>query len=154
MVKWKEYEVLRDSVTQRMDKINEDLKTKIEKYNTDIIADLTQFDTSVGYLAKSSEAQQAQLATLQNYVTTITQQLAALTTLVTTRLPPPEDHASASVHNGNQGANFQQDAYEIGIAHLHGRGAVLPQARRVPNYNSPVNHKEDDGLGRDRKSVV
>ena len=110
VVKWKEYEVLRDSVTQKMDKINEDLTNKIEKYNTDIIADLNQFDTTVGDLAKSSEAQQVQFQTLQNSVTTITQQIAALTTLVNTRLPQPEDNASASVHNGgpaaHEGANF------------------------------------------------
>ena len=82
VVKWAEYEALRDSLTQKLDTVNGELTTKLEDFSGHLTEELQHVDNSIGGLVTSSEAQQTQLNTLQMAVTTVTQQLAALTTLV------------------------------------------------------------------------
>ena len=154
VVKWAEYEALRDSLTQKLDTVNGELTTKLEDFSGHLTEELQHVDNSIGGLVTSSEAQQTQLNTLQMAVTTVTQQLADLTTLVNQRLPNPGD--DDSVHNAGHEAH--EDAnYPIGpgrgFAPIHGRGGHMHQARRVPLANAPENHREDDGLGRIKFSI-
>ena len=107
VVKWNEFVALQNSLKNTIDKVNEEVSGQLKKLDDHVGRELQGVDNSIDCLVKASEEQNTKFNTMQNSVTTITQQLAALTTLVNQRLPPPEDNASASVHNGgNQGANF------------------------------------------------
>ena len=100
VVKWNELLALQDSLTKKIDKVNDEVSGKIKDLDDNVASEFQNINTSITSLVKSSEAQHNQFDTWQHSMTTMTQQLAALTTLVNSRLPPPEENASASVHNG------------------------------------------------------
>ena len=86
VVKWNELLALQDSLTKKIDKVNDEVSGKLKNLNENVAKEFQNIDTSITSLVKSSEAQHNQFDTWQHSVTTMTQQLAALTTLVNSRL--------------------------------------------------------------------
>ena len=134
VVKWNEFGALRESLTNNIDKVNTEVKGKFKTLEEHLTTEFQGVDTSITSLVKISEAH-------TNQFNTITQQLEALTKLMNSRLPNPEDNASASVQNDghatHEDANYFPAGHGRGIAQHHGRGGHIPQARRVPFDNGP-----------------
>ena len=159
MVKWNEFVALQNSLTQKVDKVKEDLLKEIDRTGTDLFGEIQRVEGKMDVIARASETQQAQLTTLQNSVAAMTQQMTAiaqqLNTLVIQR--PPEDNASVDAGHddarAHEDANYFPAGHGRGIAQHHGRGGHMPQARRIPVDNGPAYNREDDGLGRPKFSI-
>ena len=103
VVKWNEYEALRDT-----------LKKLIGDTNDEVYEEIQKVDTKVDDITKMANITHTQVTTLQDSVTTLTQQIAELKTLVETRLVANVAD-DGSVHNGaNAAANngVHADAHE------------------------------------------
>ena len=150
VVKWNEFVALQNSLKNTIDKVNEEVSGQLKKLDDHVGSELQGVDNSIDCLVKASEEQNTKFNTMQNSVTTITQQLAALTTLVNQRLPLPEDNASASVHNGgNQVPIFSLMLMEE-VLHNYMVIWVIILMPRDENNEHP---RVDDGLGRIKFSI-
>ena len=135
MVKWNEYEALRDHLKKQIDKSDEEWRAELQRVDLKLDATATQ----------------ESVTNMQESITTLTREIADLATFVQRRYPQENDNASVHGGNphGNEGADFDGGRGERGHVAAHGRG-FHAFARRVP---MPENNREEDGLGKPKFSI-
>ena len=128
VVKWNEYEALRDYLKNRIAKSAEDLQEDLQRVE----------------LKVDGAATQDSVAALQESMTALTRQITDLTTLVNQRGPGGNVNANANEEFDLEGGR------ERGHAAAPGRGFHAFGARRVVPHD---NNREDDGLGKPKFSI-